>query len=238
MVTAWLETRTRAVSRCVAITVCAVIAGLGCSREQPSLTALASQRPSFAQANLDAFSGQRAFGQATVEPSFSDADGSTVFLLTPSKSPLPSQSNPRASAPMFIPMYPASSTIDPATLNCQPHNCDHLNVLPFPAPGYPNGGPTCAALGFPAGGCALVLGHDHLIGVRPAGDFNVAWHVILVVFTPQAFADGAINTRVTTLQDVRSLEASGDAFEASTPITFNCSIVSEAVYVQGTPLTF
>src|SRR2546426_5229918 len=88
-------------------------------------------------------SGQRAFGQSTVEPAINDADGSTVFLLTPDKVPFPSQSNPRAAAPMYIPMYPVGSTIHPTALNCQPNNCDHLNVLPFAAPGYPNGGTTC-----------------------------------------------------------------------------------------------
>jgi hypothetical protein len=82
------------------------------------------------------------------------------------------------------------------------------------------------------------LGHDHLVGVRPAGDFNVAWHVILVVFTPQGFSDGAINNRMMTLQDVAAAVTKGDAFEASTPIVFNCSIVSQAVYLKGTPLSF
>lgn len=184
------------------------------------------------------FSGQTAFGQSTVEPAINDADGSTVFLLTPNKVPFPSVSNPRASSPMYIPMYPAGSTITPATLNCQPHNCDHLNVLPFAAPGYPNGGATCTQFGLPANGCSLVLGHDHLIGVRPAGDFNVAWHVILVVFTPQGFANKAINHRMMTLFDLAAAESSGDAFEVSTPIVFNCSIVPETVYIKGVPLSF
>ncbi len=183
-------------------------------------------------------SGQRAFGQSTVEPAVNDANGGTVFLLTPNLVPFPSNSNPRASAPMYIPMYPSDSTINPATLNCQPTNCDHLNVLPFPAPDYPNGGTTCTKFGLPEGGCGLVVGHDHLIGVPATGDFNVAWHVILVVFTSQGFSDGAINNRMKTLQDVATAVTSGDAFEVSTPITFNCSIVSQTVYLRGAPLSF
>jgi hypothetical protein len=139
---------------------------------------------------------------------------------------------------MYIPMYPADSTINPGILNCQPHNCDHLNVLPFPAPGYPNGGTTCTQYGFPDAACGLVLGHDHLIGVKPVGDFNVAWHVILVVFTPQGVSDGAINNRLMTLQDVANAVTNGDAFEVSTPIVFNCSIVPLTVYLRGTPLSF
>jgi hypothetical protein len=121
-------------------------------------------------------------------------------------------------------------------LNCQPSNCDHVNVLPFPAPGYPNGGTTCVKYGFPSGQCALVIGHDHLVGAPPTGDFNVAWHVILVVFTPKAVADGAINNRVLTLRDIADAVTNGDAFEADTPITFNCSIVSSTVYFKGVPL--
>jgi hypothetical protein len=113
-----------------------------------------------------------------------------------------------------------------------------LNVLPFAAEGYPNGTTTCTQFGLPAGRCGLVLGHDHLVGVRPAGDFNVAWHVILVVFTPQGLSDGAINNRMMTLQDVAAAVTKGDAFEVSTPIVFNCSIVSQAVYLKGTPLSF
>lgn len=189
-------------------------------------------------AQSGSFSGQTAFGQSTVEPAIDDADGSTVFLLTPDHVPFPSVSNPRASAPMYIPMFPANSTIDPTTLNCQPHNCDHLNVLPFAAPGYPNGGATCTNFGFAAGACSLVLGHDHLIGVRPTGDFNVAWHVILVVFMPKAFKDGAINHRILTLTDLMSLVNSGDVITPPTAIVFNCSIVSQTVYLKGTPLSF
>lgn len=183
-------------------------------------------------------SGQRAFGQSTVEPAINDADGSTVFLLTPDRVPFPSQSNPRASAPMYIPMYPVGSTINPANLNCQPHNCDHLNVLPFIAEGYPNGGTTCAQFGLPEKGCSLVVGHDHLIGVPPTGDFNVAWHVILVVFTLQGINDHVSNHRIMTLMDLAAAVSSGDAFEVSTPIVFNCSIVPETVYLKGVPLNF
>ena len=181
-------------------------------------------------------SGQTAFGRATVEPAIDYSNGSTVFLLTPDKAPFPSKANPRAVAPLYLTMYPGNSTIDPGILNCQPSNCDHANVLPFPAPGYPNGGATCETYGFPSGECGLVIGHDHLIGKPPTGDFNVAWHVILVVFTPQAFEDGAINNRMLTIHDIMNAIDNGDATFADTPITFNCSIVSSTVYFKGVPL--
>jgi hypothetical protein len=188
-------------------------------------------------AQASAQSGQTAFGQATVEPAINYANGSTIFLLTPNKAPFPSKANPRAVAPLYLVMYPSNSTIDPSDLNCQPNNCDHANVVPFPAPGYPNGGTTCVTYGFDAGACGLVIGHDHLVGVPHTGDFNVAWHVTLVVFTQKAVGDGAINNRLLTFQDVANAVTNEDAFMADTPITFNCSIVSSRVYYLGVPLS-
>ena len=67
------------------------------------------------------------------------------------------------------------------------------------------------------------------------GDFNVAWHVQLVIFTHAAFLDGKINTRITTLSQINALVKSGDAIIADTPITFNCSSTSERTYDIGTP---
>ncbi len=190
-------------------------------------------------AQASAQSGEVAIGRSTVEPAVNDADGSEVFLLTPDKVPFPSNANAmHATAPMFIPMYPDFSSINPATLNCQPHNCDHLNVLPFAAAGYTNGGAACTSYGLPANKCSLVIGHDHLVGIAPTGDFNVAWHVTLVVFTPKGIADNKANSRVLTLADIATLTANGEAFLADTPITFNCSRVASAVYYKGTPLSF
>ncbi len=208
----------------------------GCSAQPDRPTAPSA---SITGSGAQAFSGQRVLGQSVIEPAVNDFNGTTVFLLTPSHVPgvpFPSVSNPRAAAPMYLPVYPSTSTVDPSTLDCQPTNCDHVNVLPFPAPGYPNGGPTCVQYGFPAGACALLLGHDHLIGVPPTGDFNIAWNVILVVFTPKGLADGASNQRVTTLAGIRQLEANGEAFEAPSGITFNCSLTPERTYLMGTPL--
>lgn len=184
-------------------------------------------------------SGQRTFGQVSVEPAVNDATGSTIYLLTPSKSPFPSKSNPVASAPMYIPMYPVSSTVSATGLNCQPTNCDHLNVLPFPQVDYgamPGSATACADFngGSP---CSPVEGHDHLVGIASTGgDFNIAWHVRLVVFTHAAFLDGKINTRITTLSQIQQLVKSGDVFIAVTPITFNCSSTSEQTYELGTPV--
>jgi hypothetical protein len=185
-------------------------------------------------------SGQRTFGKATVEPAFDDSTGGIVYLLTPHKAPLPSKANTIATAPLYLVVYPLSSTIVASDLNCQPSNCDHINVLPFPDADYlalPGTDPRCVA--FNGGNpCSAVKGHDHLVGIASTkGDFNVAWHVQLVIFTGAAVLDGKINTRVTTLAQITALVASGDAFIADTPITFNCSSTSERTYDIGTPIT-
>jgi hypothetical protein len=182
------------------------MAALGLAATMSPLSASAGSTPS----------GQVAFGQSTVEPAINDANGSTVFLLTPNNAPFPSKANAQhAVAPLYLPVYPVGSTIDPSTLNCLPTNCDHVNSFFYP-----------------------IIGHDHLVGVAPTGDFNVAWHVILIAFTPQGFADGAINHRLMTSAAIEAAEAAGDVVEIDTPITFNCSIVSQKVYSLGTPLHF
>ncbi len=183
-------------------------------------------------------SGQTAFGRSTVEPAIDYASGNTIFLLTPDKAPFPSKANPIATAPLYLVTYPVGSAVSPSVLNCQPHNCDHVNVLPFPAPGYPNGGAVCTNYGLPANGCSLIIGHDHLVGMPHTGDFNVAWHVTLVVFTQKGIDAHKSDSRVLTLVDLAYLVTNGYAFEAPTPIVFNCSIVSSAAYYRGTPLSF
>jgi hypothetical protein len=182
------------------------IATLGLALTMAPLSASAGSTPS----------GMVAFGQATVEPAVNDADGSTVFLLTPNNAPFPSKADAaHATAPLYLPLYPVGSTIDPSTLNCRPTNCDHVQHFFYP-----------------------IIGHDHLVGVKPTGDFNVAWHVWVIAFTPQGFADGAINNRLMTLSAIQAAEHAGDVFPIDSGITFNCSIVSQTVFNLGTPLTF
>jgi hypothetical protein len=184
-------------------------------------------------------SGQRKYGQVTVEPAINSANGDTVYLHTPDKSPFPSKANPVAWAPLYLPLYPLTSTVPAYELNCQPTNCDHANVLPFPSTDYGAlRGTDRACVDFNGGvPCSPVIGHDHLVGVASSGgDFNVAWHVKLVVFTHAAFLDGKINTRITTLDQINGLVASGDVMVVDTPITFNCSITSARTYEMGTPV--
>jgi len=85
-----------------------------------------------------------------------------------------------------------------------------------------------------------VLGHDHLMaGPGSHGDFNIAWVPILILFTNEE----AANTHVTTLKQIEELREKGEIMEV--PLdgkhyglpnrTFHCSVVSGAVYEQGTP---
>ncbi len=184
-------------------------------------------------------SGQRNFAKVSVEPAIDLTTGSTVYLLTPINAPFPSKANPVATAPLYLPLYPLTSTVSADDLNCQPTNCDHVNVLPFPQPDYgalPGTNQACADFN---GGqpCALVKGHDHLVGVgNTHGDFNVAWAVKLVVFTHAAFVDGAINTRILTLNQINALVTSGDVVILDTPVVFNCSVTAEVTYEKGTPV--
>ena len=166
------------------------------------------------------YTGMRAFGKVTVEPAINDANGKQVFLLTPDKAPFPSKAGPVAQAPLYLVAYPATSTItDP--LNCTPTTCDHAQSIP----GYPDGG--------------AELGHDHLVGLANTGGWwNVAWDVELDVFTPQGFQDGAINTRIMTLDALNQAKTAGDVMGIDIGVVFNCSAVSAATYARATPLNF
>jgi hypothetical protein len=185
-------------------------------------------------------SGQRVYANQSVEPAVDSSTGTTVYLKTPIKAPFPSNANPVATAPLYLPLYPTSSTVVADDLNCQPTNCDHANVLPFPDPGYygalPGTDPAC--VDFNGGApCALVKGHDHLVGIaKTHGDFNVAWTVKPAIFTHKAFVDGKINERITTLNQLISLVASQDVVIAPDLVTFSCAATSPRTYELGTPV--
>lgn len=166
------------------------------------------------------YSGQRMFGRASVEPAVNDADGSEVFLLTPAGAQ--TNANPGAHAPLYLVLYPNASTVPASSLNCVPTNCDHV----------PDFGPYDNGL---AGG---LKGHDHLVGLPHTGDYNVAWDVYPVFFTPQGIADGADNSRILTLDQMWAAVNAGDAFFVpSIVLSFNCSSVSIATYLKGTPFS-
>jgi hypothetical protein len=172
----------------------------------------------------------------TIEPAVDYTTGNQVFLLTGTNSPFfhgaPGEQPPpvfrNVSAPLYLVTYPMQSTVDVGPnadpLNCYtegafvhglPYNCDHAQI-----PG--------------------IKGHDHLVGVpgskKAGGDFNVQWHVLVTFFTPQGIKDGAMNTRILTLDQLTDAQEAGDVsgFNDS-GIYFDCNVVSAAMYSASTP---
>lgn len=191
------------------------------------------------------FSGEVTQGNSTVGPVFDSATGNTVFVRQPLGAPMPVKSNVNSMVPVYVVAYPLDSTVPEGDLQCLPTNCDHLNVLPFPAPNYatPDDPAVCQTWNGGAP-CALLKGHIHLFGVaKDGGDFSAQHDVKLLLFTPQAFAKCQIsptncpfNTLVRTLAQMDALEASGDlTMPLDTPITVHISVVSERTYELGTP---
>jgi hypothetical protein len=187
----------------------------------------------FGNTSFDPTSGAFTGGGGTIEPAYNDATGTLVYLSTPNGPPIhlpkkidPTTGMPVNVAPIYLPMYPAGSGIDPATLNCA-----HV-----PADNCPDHGPLLAGVAqsiMPSVYGAGVLGHDHLVGIASTrGDFNVAWEPVLVLFTNAA----AATTHITTLAQINADVASGDAIEVPLPpATFHCSSVSASAYWRATP---
>jgi hypothetical protein len=185
--------------------------------------------------------GNGSHGGTVVEPVYDDMTGQIRYVSTPRGTAQPVPTNPRATAPFYLPVYPASSTVvNSFTLNCQD----------VPAENCPDHGPAVAGLAqlfeptvYPGPLPGAVLGHDHLMaGPGSHGDFNVAWVPTLVLFTNST----AANTHITTLTQLNAMIASKDVITIpldGTPfdgrplpnLTFHCSVVSAAVYANGVP---
>ena len=172
--------------------------------------------------------GERALGNATIEPAYNDYDGSVVYLLTPNRlAPLGPNNpinnvNPHAVAPLYLIVYPPGTT---GTFNCMgvPGNCpDHAGVIA----GLANSREPLVYTDPSA-----VPGHDHLVGMPRTGDFNVAWRVYVELFKP-----GVTVTHITTLAQLKAAWAANSLDEVDTRITFVCSVVSEHAYLAGTPV--
>lgn len=179
-------------------------------------------------------SGDRDFGNVSVEPAYDDVTGGYVYLLTPNRlaplSPDPVNGpNQHAAAPLFIVVYPPNTG---GIFNCMgvPGNCaDHDGVI---------AGVATAVLPSTYGSNpAAVPGHDHLVGVASTGgNFAAHWHVYVELFTsPQAV------THITTLAQLRAAWASGAVLATGsglgidTGITFVGALVPESTYLHGQP---
>jgi hypothetical protein len=189
------------------------------------IAALLSISPVFASTP----SGEVTFGKTVIEPAYDDATGTLVYLSTPMNVVV----HPvfaRNVAPIYLPVYPVgSAVVTSSTLNCQHvpvENCpDHGNLVAGAAQAI------STANGFGSVYAGGVLGHDHLVGIASTGgDFNILWLPTLVLFTNSA----AANEHVTTLAQLNAAVAAGDAIEIPVPsLTFNCAVVSAAVYAHG-----
>ena len=174
--------------------------------------------------------GSGVHGGTVVEPVYDDMTGAIRYVSTPRGTPNPVNSNPRAAAPFYLPVYPTGSTV--GTLLCQD----------VPQENCPDHGPAVAGAaqgimpGVYSGG---VIGHDHLMaGPGSGGDFNIAWVPTLVLFTSTA----AANEHLITLAQVNAAVAAKlailvplDGTNRTPNLTFHCSVVPAAVYARGTP---
>jgi hypothetical protein len=203
----------------LAVAVAAAVAGLW------ALPAAADSLPSGERI----VGGNGSHGGTVIEPVYDDMTGQIRYVSTPRGTAQPLPTNPRATAPFYLPVYPVGASVP--TLNCQD----------VPVENCPDHGPAVAAAAQAidplvyGGG---VIGHDHLMaGPGSHGDFNVAWVPTLVLFAPSATI-----TQITTLDQLNKLIGSHAVFTVpldgtnGTPnLTFHCSVVSAAVYAHGTP---
>jgi hypothetical protein len=169
-------------------------------------------------------SGEVTFGQTVVEPAYDLANGNIVYLSTPMQAAV-HPNFAKNVAPIYLPMYPTGANV--GTLNCED----------VPVENCPDHGPAVAGLAQALGNSSVygngVIGHDHLVGIASTGgDLNILWLPVLVLFnTPSAV------THVTTMSQLHALELAGAVTEIPLqPATFHCSVVSAAVYANGTPL--
>lgn len=192
-----------------------------------ALAALAAATPVAGSAGTVP-SGERVHGNVAVEPAYNDADGSIVYLQTPNHlAPLGPTNviqhvNPSAVAPLYLVVYPQAIAIFDCMGvpgNCPDHDGPIAGIAVSQQPAVYGVNPN------------LVPGHDHLVAGHHGGDFNVAWHVYVELFTPQAAVK-----HITTLSDLDAAKASRNIQEVDTGIVFLCSIVSESAYLAGTPV--
>src|SRR5579859_313158 len=156
-------------------------------------------------------------GGGTIEPAYDDTTGTLIYLQTPIHPKV--HPNAHNVAPLYLPVYPAGSGIDPASLNCA-HQ---------PADNCPDHGPEVAGAAMsiiPSVYGGGVLGHDHLVGIgSSAGDFNVIWEPTLVLFTSIA----AASQHITTLAQINADLAAKKVILIPIPqADFHCSMVSAA----------
>jgi hypothetical protein len=168
--------------------------------------------------------GQRTFHESRLEPAYNAAQAGQIgYLLTPDNAPVTEQTV--AWAPIYIVIYPVGTTAA-TTLSC----------MHTPVENCPTHGDNAAAFAQatePSVYADGVLGHDHVLDFPSGDDFNIAWEPVRVLFTSKA----AANEHLITDDAILAAKARGDVRLFPSPLrTFNCAVVSEAVWNLGTPM--
>jgi hypothetical protein len=170
-------------------------------------------------------SGERQLGQTIIEPGYDDRTGNLIYIMTPIGAPNPSHANAHAVSPLLIVVYPNSAADSVGTMNCAHEGGDNCA----------DHGPGIADLAqavVPSVYGDGVWGHDHIMDGPGGSEFNVTWHVVVVLFTNAA----AANTHITTEDQLHASLDAGDALTVETEIVFHCNLVSGATYSRATPL--
>jgi len=170
-------------------------------------------------------SGERQLGRTIIEPAYDDRDGNLIYLMTPIGAPFPSKPPAQAQSPLYLPVYPNTAAGAVGVMNCMHEGGDNC----------PDHGPGIADLAqavMPNVYGSGVWGHDHLVDGPGGSEFNVAWHVIVILFTsPEAATHHLI-----TDEQVDAALARGDAIAIDSGIVFNCQVTAPATYRRATPL--
>jgi hypothetical protein len=150
--------------------------------------------------------------------------GNLIYVMTPIGPPNPTHANAHAVSPLFIVVYPNSAAESVGTMNCAHEGGDNCG----------DHGPGIADLAqsvVPSVYGDGVWGHDHIMDGSGGSDFNVAWHVVVVLFTNAA----AAKTHITTEDQLHAALDAEDAFTVDTDITFHCNLVLGATYSRAMP---
>ena len=176
-------------------------------------------------ANAQLPSGERQLGKTIIEPGYDDRTGELIYVMTPMGAPFPSHNNEHAVSPLFLVVYPNSSAAAVGTMNCAHEGGDNC---PDHGPVFSNLALTTMPNVYGGG----VWGHDHIMDGPGGSDFNVTWHIVVVLFTNAE----AAKTHITTEAQLDAALDAGDAITIDTPITFHCNLVSAAAYNRATPI--
>src|SRR5258708_19112790 len=116
--------RKRFVTGVAALGLVTAFGVIGASPSSASSPTASGQRM-MGNTSFSSTTGHFTGGGGSVEPAINDANGSQVYLLTPTKARVhpsthinPATGMPINVAPIYLPVYPDGSGIDPATVNC------------------------------------------------------------------------------------------------------------------------